>query len=57
MHIMQMIDRRDGVEEWLCFLCFRHLLITWTPFSISVVTEGDATAKHSGGIKISVEVR
>lgn len=47
MHTMTLIKEHDGIGEWLCSTCGRHLLVSWEPvFKKTVLVEGDPTADH-----------
>lgn len=50
-HSMTMVRLHSGgIEEWVCDVCGRWLLIRWPPFYQKVVIEeGDVTVSHSGG--------
>lgn len=47
MHSMTLINEHDGIGEWECSTCGRHLLVSWEPvFKKTVLVEGDPTANH-----------
>lgn len=49
MHMIIMINEHEGTQEWMCFSCGRHLLVSWEPtFEKTVLVEGDPSAKHTG---------
>ena len=49
MHTMDLIREHEGLEEWHCPACGRHLLVNWSPgFKRTIVNEGDFSAGHSG---------
>ena len=49
MHTMTKINEHEGKEEWLCFSCGRHLLVSWNPVLITtVLLEGDPSVDHTG---------
>lgn len=49
MHTMTKINEHEGSEEWMCFSCGRHLLVSWDPvFRKTVLKEGDLLAQHTG---------
>jgi hypothetical protein len=55
MHTMIMVGKREGTEEWLCFSCGRHLLVSRNPiFKKTVLVEGDPLANHTR-IKINTK--
>lgn len=49
MHTMYLVREHEGLEEWHCPGCGRHLLVNWSPsFKRTVVQEGDSSVGHSG---------
>ena len=49
MHTMDLIRQHEGLEEWFCPSCGRHLLVHWTPrFERTIINEGDLAAGHNG---------
>lgn len=40
----------SGAEEWSCPQCGHRLLLRWPPprFEVTVLTEGDTSAEHTG---------
>lgn len=49
MHAMNLINEHEGMEEWLCPICGRHMLVNWRPrFKRTVIVAGDASVPHSG---------
>ena len=49
MHTMTLMRKHEGIEEWLCSTCGRHMLVNWYPkFKRTILQEGDSTSGHSG---------
>lgn len=49
MHSMTLIRKHEGIEEWLCPTCGRHMLVNWNPiFKRTVLDAGDSSVGHSG---------
>jgi hypothetical protein len=49
MHAMELIREYEGIEEWLCPVCGRRLLVNWHPkFKRTVLSAGDQSVTHSG---------
>jgi len=49
MHAMELIREHEGMEEWLCPVCGRRLLVNWNPrFKRTVLISGDQSVTHSG---------
>jgi hypothetical protein len=49
MHTMTKINEHDGKEEWMCFSCGRHLVVSWNPVhKTTVLTQGDPSVEHAG---------
>jgi hypothetical protein len=49
MHTMTLIRKHEGLEEWLCSTCGRHMLVNWYPkFKRTIIQAGDDSAGHSG---------
>jgi hypothetical protein len=49
MHTMNLIKKHEGIEEWQCPECGRHMLVTWNPkFKRTVLEAGDLSVGHNG---------
>jgi hypothetical protein len=49
MHTMNLIREHEGIEEWMCPECGRHMLVTWNPkFKRTILQAGDLSIGHSG---------
>lgn len=48
-HTLELLSRTDdGLEEWFCPTCGRHMLLSLTPtLAQTLLAEGDARASHS----------
>lgn len=48
-HTMSIIREHEGIEEWHCSTCGRHLLIHWKPkFTRTILEQGDPNVSHAG---------
>ena len=63
MHKMTLVatSEHGTVEKWVCPICQQTLLITWDPFKVITIVDGDLTVSHvgsKGGLVIGdVEVK
>ena len=49
MHTMTLMRKHEGIEEWLCSTCGRHMLVNWQPkFKRTILNAGDLSVGHSG---------
>lgn len=49
MHTMEMIREHEGMQEWYCPTCGRHMLMNWMhKFKRVVLQAGDPTVSHNG---------
>ena len=49
MHTMTLMRKHEGIEEWLCPICGRHMLVNWQPkFKRTILSAGDLSASHNG---------
>jgi hypothetical protein len=57
VHHMIFVREHEGIEEWHCPICTRHLLVNWKPeFKRTVLEIGDPSASH-GGFKGGTQTR
>jgi hypothetical protein len=46
---MDLIKEHEGVEEWFCPDCGRHMLVNWSPkFKRVIIEIGDQSVGHNG---------
>jgi hypothetical protein len=49
MHNMEMIREHEGMQEWHCPACGRHVLVNWMPsFKRTILQAGDTKVSHNG---------
>jgi hypothetical protein len=49
VHHMNLMREHEGMEEWYCPICSRHLLVNWKPkFKRTVLEIGDPSVSHGG---------
>lgn len=49
MHTMKMIREHEGMQEWHCPTCGRHMLVNWMPrFKRTILQAGDPNVPHNG---------
>jgi hypothetical protein len=49
MHTMSMVREHEGIEEWQCPTCGRHMLVNWAPkFKRTILQAGDPHVSHGG---------